>query len=125
MTDDRAPKLFHRSLAATTLVGAALLAGPAVAGAQAASAAPVTRADEAACIANARAMARQVLWSVRDADVTRSWVDGEIARITEASPDCVDALVRDGTAANPNAGLLIGNGYSYTAASCAAAAASG
>ncbi|MFM7247713.1 MAG: hypothetical protein ACKO2Y_09630, partial [Actinomycetota bacterium] len=118
MPDDHRPKLFHRSAAAATLVGAALLVGPAVAGAQASAGqpAPGARADEAACIADARAMARRVMWSVRDADVTRSWVDGEIARIRAASPECVDALFRDGTAANPNAGILTGNGHTYTAA---------
>ncbi|MFM7693011.1 MAG: hypothetical protein ACKO7U_01710, partial [Actinomycetota bacterium] len=125
MPDDHRPKLFHRSAAAATLVGAALLVGPAVAGAQASAGqpAPGARADEAACIADARAMARRVMWSVRDADVTRSWVDGEIARIRAASPECVDALFRDGTAANPNAGILTGNGHTYTAASCGATAA--
>ena len=46
-------------------------------------------------------------------------VNDVIKRIRTQSAECVDELFRDGTAENPDAGLLVGDGFSYSDENCA------
>lgn len=101
-----------------------------------ASAGPVSRAAPAAgassqgkssastsvssCVDNAMKMAKPLLSSLATPGSQKARdVDGILRRIKSESSACADRLFTNGTAAHPNAGLLTGNGFSFTARSCA------
>ncbi|MGI9186588.1 MAG: hypothetical protein ACR2J9_03545, partial [Gaiellales bacterium] len=136
-------KIFYRSLATTTLVGAALFVGSGAAQAHVDHAdrplAPVAAqgrvlnaglpgliefaSSEATCIAHAERMAAQLLPPPTTVRVRQSRVSKVIAQIKRASAPCVGRLFGNGTAAHPDAGILGGNGFSYSALNCKGTAA--
>ncbi|MEI7439408.1 MAG: hypothetical protein WCK20_07065, partial [Thermoleophilia bacterium] len=138
MAASNRPKIFYRSLAASTLVSAALIAGSAVASAQGLTAEgtpprisqaagvvpqplPNVRAlvsSDAGCVAYAEYMARQLLWSIDNPRVSRSTVARVITRIKKVSAPCNKLLFHNGTRAHPDAGILTGKGFSFKSGTC-------
>ena len=136
---DRSSSVSLGSFAAVTLVGAALLAGPAAAQSAAGSGSqgyptralmrssevPSVRPDlrglsavDAGCVAEAQFLARRLVWSAGSSSVSEVRVSRVIARIKSVSGPCNDLLFHDGSKAHPNAGFLVGNGFSYAVGNC-------
>jgi len=78
--------------------------------------APAAKLD---CVANAMQLAEPLLTSLTIPGSARNrGVYSLLAEIKRQSGACADKLFADGTAARPDAGLLSGNGFSYTAETC-------
>ena len=108
MSSPRKRGLIVAALGASALTGAALVTAPA-------SAVSAQDAVVDACIEQAMAMSRYVRQTIDTPGSARErGVTGVIARIKAKSAACVDVLFRDGTAENPNAGILGGDGFSYS-----------
>ena len=102
------------ALGASALAAAALTTAPAVAAVDVRAA-----QSEAACVSQAMQMARPLIAArVKQGSARALGVDATIKRIREKSQACEDVLFRDGTAENPNAGILVGNGFSFDESTC-------
>ncbi|MFM8239242.1 MAG: hypothetical protein ACKOAW_02880, partial [Actinomycetota bacterium] len=102
------------ALGTSALAGAALAAGP-----TASAATDMSSVAASACVERAMEMAQPLVDSIRRPGSAKArGVDRTIERIRQKSKGCEDVLFGDGTAENPNAGLLVGNGYSYDVSTC-------
>ena len=71
------------------------------------------------CVDNALSMAQPLLDSIATPGNAKARGVAEVvAKIKAQSASCASALFADGTATHPNAGLLTGSGFSFTAQTC-------
>ena len=117
MSSPRKRGLIVAALSASALTGEALVAGST-------STAGAADADQANCVDQALDMSHNLRETITTPGSARKrGVEQVIARIKDKSAACVDVLFRDGTADNPDAGLLGGDGFSYDSGTCPGVAA--